>query len=139
MWVTVLASQPSVSMDTLTTHRTGSPSLSFLPTVFITSRRISALSTSSADRPGNRRRYSAVNSSISAAATRLNSGDSASPDSSCRESTRILGGLLPARNVVVDHLRHRRVVADDDEYRRRLAVPGRRRALPQPGRLLIRA
>ncbi len=37
-WVTVLASQPSVSIETLTTHLTCSPSLPALPTVFITSR-----------------------------------------------------------------------------------------------------
>ena len=34
-WVTVLASQPSVSMETETTQRMGSPSLPSLPTVFI--------------------------------------------------------------------------------------------------------
>jgi hypothetical protein len=38
MWVTVLASQPSVSIETETTQRTCSPSLPGLPTVFITSR-----------------------------------------------------------------------------------------------------
>ena len=37
-WVTVLASHPSVSIDTLTTHLTCSPSLPGLPTVFMTSR-----------------------------------------------------------------------------------------------------
>ena len=38
MWVTVLASQPSVSIDTDTTQRICSPSWPVLPTVFMTSR-----------------------------------------------------------------------------------------------------
>jgi hypothetical protein len=38
MWVTVLASHPSVSIDTLTTQRTCSPGSPRLPTVFTTSR-----------------------------------------------------------------------------------------------------
>ena len=37
-WVTVLASQPSVSMETETTQRMDPPSRPCLPTVFITSR-----------------------------------------------------------------------------------------------------
>src|SRR5680860_1862970 len=37
-WVTVLASQPSVSMETDTTQRMDSPNWSCLPTVFMTSR-----------------------------------------------------------------------------------------------------
>src|SRR6266481_2429262 len=49
MWVTVCASQPSVSMETLTTHLTCSPSLPALPTVFITSR--SRCSSGAARRP----------------------------------------------------------------------------------------
>ena len=40
-WVTVLASQPSVSMDTLTTHRISAPSFPVLLTVLTTSRRMS--------------------------------------------------------------------------------------------------
>ena len=92
MWVTVLASQPSVSIETETTQRTGSPSLPALPTVFITSRMICPSSTSSALRPGTRRAYSARNSSISVAAIFLNSGDRPSPDSNWTESTRIVRG-----------------------------------------------
>src|SRR5688572_11050644 len=38
MCVTLFASQPSVSMDTDTTHRMPAPSWSVLPTVFMTSR-----------------------------------------------------------------------------------------------------
>ena len=38
MWVTVLASQPSVSIETETTQRICSPSWPGLPTVFMTSR-----------------------------------------------------------------------------------------------------
>ena len=41
-WVTVLVSQPSVSMDTDTTQRMDSPSFPTLPTVFMTSRSSSA-------------------------------------------------------------------------------------------------
>ena len=41
--MTVLASQPSVSIETLTTQRTSAPSLPFLPTVFITSRSRSSI------------------------------------------------------------------------------------------------
>ena len=42
MWVTVLASQPSVSMATETTQRMSSPSRPGLPTVFMASRSKSA-------------------------------------------------------------------------------------------------
>ena len=38
MWVTVLVSQPSVSIDTETTQRICSPSRPVRPTVFMTSR-----------------------------------------------------------------------------------------------------
>ena len=54
MWVTVFASHPSVSIETETTHLTCSPSLPGLPTVFITSRSRSSSVRSSASRPGNR-------------------------------------------------------------------------------------
>ena len=54
MCVTVLASQPSVSMETETTQRTCSPSLPGLPTVFSTSRIRSSSVSSSASRPGKR-------------------------------------------------------------------------------------
>ena len=43
MWVTVLVSQPSVSMETETTQRICSPSRPGRPTVFITSRKQRAL------------------------------------------------------------------------------------------------
>ncbi len=64
-WVTVLASHPSVSIETLTTQRTCSPSLPGLPTVFMTSRSRSSSVRLSASRPGKRARYSDLNSSIS--------------------------------------------------------------------------
>ena len=98
MWVTVLASQPSVSMLTETTQRICSPSLPGLPIVFITSRRRSSSVRSSAERPGKRSRYSALNSAISAAAIFLNSGLIASPDSSClRVDQDGLGAVGPRR------------------------------------------
>ena len=71
--MTVLASQPSVSIETLTTHLTCSPSLPGLPTVFMTSRSRSSSVRLSASRPGKRARYSALNSSISRAAIFLKS------------------------------------------------------------------
>ena len=150
MCVTVLASQPSVSIETETTHFTCSPSLPGLPTVFITSRRRSSSVSCSASRPGKRARYSSLNSSISRAAIFLKSSLIASPDSSCSLSIRMeLGrarhcavlfiaedgqlaghddrraigqGLLPAGDVVKDHLGNIGVVADHDEHRRGLAV-----------------
>src|SRR3990172_5681067 len=90
--VTVLASQPSVSIDTDTTHFTCSPSLPGLPTVFITSRSRSSSVSASASRPGKRARYSALNSSTSRAAILLKSGLIASPDSSCSLSIKIVFG-----------------------------------------------
>ena len=54
MWVTVLASQPSVSIETETTQRTCSPSLPGLPTVFITSRSRSSSVSLSTSAPGKR-------------------------------------------------------------------------------------
>ncbi len=85
--MTVLASHPSVSIDTLTTHLTCSPSLPGLPTVFMTSRSRSFSVRLSASRPGKRAQYSALNSSISRAAIFLNSALIPSPDSSCSLST----------------------------------------------------
>ncbi len=90
--MTVLASHPSVSMDTDTTQRTSSPSLPGLPTVFITSRSRSSSVSSSTSRPGKRWRSSCLNSSISTAAAALNSVLMASPDSSWVESTRTVFG-----------------------------------------------
>ncbi len=92
MWVTVLASHPSVSIATLTTQRICSPSLSVLPTVFITSRRRSSSVKLSTSRPGKRFRYSSLKSSISRAAIFLNAGLIASPDSSCSLSTKMVLG-----------------------------------------------
>ena len=103
--MTVLASQPSVSMETLTTQRTGSPSLPGLPTVFMTSRRRSVSETSSRARPGNRIAYSLLKASISAPATFLNSADMPSPDSSWAESTRIVRGrcrIPPSSSTLVN-------------------------------------
>ncbi len=56
MWVTVLASQPSVSIATDTTQRMCSPSLPFLPIVFIASRSRSASVSLSTSAPGLRSR-----------------------------------------------------------------------------------
>ena len=56
MWVTVFASQPSVSIATETTQRMCSPSLPVLPIVFIASRRRSASVSLSTSAPGLRRR-----------------------------------------------------------------------------------
>ena len=64
MWVTVFASQPSVSMETETTHLTCSPSFPGFPMVFMTSRKRSSSVRASGSRPGNRMRYSSLNSSI---------------------------------------------------------------------------
>src|SRR5260370_455606 len=52
MWLTVLASQPSVSMATETTQRMCSPSLPLLPMVFIASRSRSASVSLSTSAPG---------------------------------------------------------------------------------------
>jgi len=52
MCVTVFASQPSVSMLTLTTQRTPSPRRPGLPTVFMTSRRRSSSVILSMSAPG---------------------------------------------------------------------------------------
>ena len=110
---------------------------------------------------GSAPRYSALNSSISAAAIFLNSWLIASPDSSCSVSTRIVFGrgasavlvvaeqrqraghedrravrerLLPAGDVVEHELRHIGVVADDDEHRRRQAAAPAPRRLPPSAR-----
>ncbi len=92
MCVTVLASQPSVSMATDTTQRMCSPRRPGLPTVFITSRRMSSSVISSVLRPGKRCTYSCLKRSISAWAALRNAGSSASPRSSWAESTsRVLG------------------------------------------------
>ena len=154
--MTVLASQPSVSIETETTQRTCSPRRSFLPMVFMTSRRRSSSVMSSTERPGKRRMYSRLNSSISAAAIFLNAGSIASPDSIWAESIRRVFGrsiqapsstLLkirrlprarrrgvvlagpPAGDPVEHDLADVRVLADDDEDRRR----ARRRPPSTPG------
>ena len=90
MWVTVLASHPSVNIETETTQRIFSPSFPGFPTVFKTSRSNSSWVIFSESLPGYLSRYSALNSSISCAAIFLNSALIASPDSSCSLSTRIV-------------------------------------------------
>jgi len=91
IWVTVLASQPSVNIDTDTTQRTGPPSLPFCPTVFITSRSTSASVVALGSRPGVRA-SSLRNASISSAATSLKASEIASPLSSSCESIKIVRG-----------------------------------------------
>ena len=147
----MFASQPSVSIETLTTHLTCSPSLPGLPTVFITSRSRSSSVRFSASRPGKRARYSALNSSISTGGDFLEvvahglarfellgcprgwcSGGAASGPSSSllkRASWPALHDrriadqvLLPAGDIIEDQLRDVGVVADDDEDRRRDAL-----------------
>ena len=146
MCVTLFASQPSVSIDTETTHRTAAPSWSFFPTVFMTSRRRSWSVTLSAARASPvRSMISRRKRSISSAAMARNLGSSASPDSSSSESiSSVLGRasglpvvssklrksasrpctsfslsllvlLIEAGHIVVDQLRDRGVLADDDE------------------------
>ena len=95
--MTVLASQPSVSIDTEITQRTCSPSLPGLPTVLSTSRSRSSSVSSSTARPGKRRCTSALSSSISREAMRLKSALIASPDSSCSLSMRIVAGRAVQR------------------------------------------
>ncbi len=90
----MLASHPSVNIETDTTHLIFSPSLPFLPTVFITSRSKSSSVRFSGSRPGKRILYSVLNSSISVRAIFLNSALIASPDSSCWLSIRIVFGRL---------------------------------------------
>ena len=79
MCVTVLASHPSVSMETETTQRMSAPSLPARPTVFITSRRMSASVSLSMSRGSLRLRRSFLKSAISPAASSRNSPESASP------------------------------------------------------------
>jgi hypothetical protein len=92
MWLTVLASQPSVSIDTDTTQRICSPSLPALPTVFITSRMRSSSVSLDTSAPGLRLRYSFLNAASSVAAAALNSGLNVSPDSRAAESISTVRG-----------------------------------------------
>ena len=92
-WVTVFASQPSVSIETDTTQRIEPPSCPGLPTVFMTSRSnswsvmLSALRWSPVRSVISRRKRS-----ISSAAMSRNPVSSASPASSCSLSmSRVLG------------------------------------------------
>ena len=145
--MTVLASQPSVSIETETTQRICSPSRPFLPTVFITSRSRSwSVDVLARAMSPVRSTISRRNRSISSAAMARKSLSSASPDSSCSLSIRSVFGraavavvvvvaeqrepavlqrgrpvvvlALEAGDVFVDQLRDGRVVADDDEARR---------------------
>ena len=94
MWVTVRASQPSVSIDTDTTQRVVPPSRSATPTVFITSRsrswsdRLSAWRRSPVRAMISRRKRS-----ISSVAAARKSLPSASPESSCSLSISRVCGL----------------------------------------------
>ena len=167
MWVTVLASQPSVSIETLTTQRTCSPSLPCLPTVFITSRSSSSSVIFSTSAPGLRWRYSCLNASISCGGGLLEVGlhrlaglelrgvdeDRARPRErlavvdvataaracrACAATTVVVLDDLLAGDPVVDELGDDGVGADDDEHRRRLAVL-RQLLLPVRERLLVAA
>ena len=84
-WVTVLASQPSVSMETETTQRMEPPNCPGLPTVFMTSRRkflVGELLRLLGESPV-RSTISRRNRSISSAAMSRKLSSSASPASSC--------------------------------------------------------
>ncbi len=143
--MTVLASQPSVSMETETTHRIASPSRPCLPTVFITSRSNSwSVMFSACWRSPVRSMISRRKRSISSAAMVRKLSSSASPDSiSSLSINRVFGrasglpcsskfrnrarrpfsrvvdpssfGPMEARDVVVNQFGRGRVVADDDE------------------------
>ena len=144
-WVTVLASQPSVSIETETTQRIGSPSWPCLPTVFMTSRSSSwSVMFSPARASPVRSTISRRKRSISSAAMSRKLSSSASPASSCSLSISSVFGrgervavlvevaeqrepavlqrrravlvlAVEAGDEVVDELRDRGVVADDDE------------------------
>ena len=83
-WVTVLASQPSESMETETTQRIDSPRRPGLPTVFITSRRSSlSVMASASSRLPERCNRSWRNRSISSPAASRKLASRLSSDSSC--------------------------------------------------------
>ena len=92
-WVTVLASHPSVSMETETTQRMSLPRRPSFPTVFMTSRRTSTSSISSACTCWPlRSTISRRNCSSSAAAAFRKLSSKGSPDSSCSLSIRSVRG-----------------------------------------------
>ncbi len=102
-WVTVLASQPSVSIETETTQRMEPPSWPGLPTVFMTSRSSSwSVMFSPARASPVRSMISRRKRSISSAAMPRKLSSSASPASSCSLSMssvfgrgqRVAGGLV---------------------------------------------
>ena len=162
-WVTVLASQPSVSIETETTQRIGSPSWSGLPTVFMTSRSRSwSVSFAACCGSPVRSTISRRKRSISSAAIARKFSSSASPDSSCSLSISSVFGrgervavlvevaeereaaVLERRRAVlvrrgeagdevVDELRDRGVLADDDEAGRHADAA----LLPELERLLV--
>ena len=82
MWVTVLASQPSVSIETETTQRMCSPSRPGLPTVFITSRSSSASVSLSSGGAVARALHHLAAELLDFGLDALKSSSSASPDSS---------------------------------------------------------
>ena len=164
MWVTVLASQPSVSIETLTTQRTCSPSRPLLPTVFITSRSsslvvdlldvgagvaLAVLRLEGRDL-GGRDLLEVVLHPLAGLELRRVDEDRARPRERLAvddvDEQRELAGLvgddlvvlddLLAGDPVVDELADDGVRADDDEHRRRLAVL-RQLLLPVRERLLV--
>src|SRR5438093_10612394 len=162
-WVTVLASQPSVSMATDTTQRMVSPRRPGLPTVFIASRSRSwSVRFSAWRRSPVRSMISRRKRSISSAAIPpeilvepLTALELLAVDEQClragervamlvevpeqrelavlRRSRTVLVLALEAGDVVVDQLGGRGVVAGDDEARRH----GDLRLLPQFERFLV--
>jgi len=97
MWVTVLVSHPSVSIETETTQRTCSPSRPGLPTVFMTSRSRSSSVIFSAALWPERWANAVLNASISGRAKLRNSVDTASPESSSVESISKVNGRANRR------------------------------------------
>ena len=121
MWVTVLASQPSVSIATDTTQRMCSPSRPRLPTVFMTSRRMSSSVMSSALRPGKRATYSRLNCSISA---RGGLAERRVERVAAVELGRVdQEGVRAVAEAAVLLVAEERQVARDDDLRRRRAAP----------------
>ncbi len=155
MWVTVFASQPSVSIETETTQRICSPSLPFLPTVFIASRRRSASVSFRRRRLGCAGGSSCLKASISRAASCLKSlaerlaglelrrvdQDRALPRRPCSVARRSTSAVELARHerglAVVELL-----VPDPRSSRRRASTPpcsGRRRSSPAAARRALPA
>ena len=106
-WVTVLASQPSVSIETETTQRMEPPSWPGLPTVFMTSRSNSwSVMFSPARTSPVRSMISRRKRSISSAAMPRKLSSSASPASSCSLSISSVLGRGSGLPVVSSKLRN---------------------------------